>query len=203
MAYGNYSQGVFKRKDTSINRLASAVKSATGGNTIKLPNGKKAVKYPPVQGNMNRVTDQPRIKVQDFDTGRKTNKLQTTPTSTDSGAIVTKQKDNTVPAKTAVKFTPKVNAPAKAVQTTRGTSKSPNDMNYATETGKKVDGTGKPQNHVGIGGPAGSKKVAFATMKKGKTMPSKKPKVTGVTEVAQKNNNVAGANSYGYRKLKK
>jgi len=199
MAYQNYVPGTFKKKRTALTDFADAVKSATGGKRITLTAGKKAVLYPATQGNMNRVTKQPAIKYQDPDSGRKGAQLQTDATSQDSGAIATKQKDNTVPASTATKFTPKVNQPAKAKQTTKGVTKSPNDMNYAKTAAKNVDGAGmKPQNHTGIGGASGSKKVAFASMKKGKTMPAKTAKVAGVTAVKQKNNNIAGAQSQGY-----
>lgn len=206
MAYENYSQGMFTKKDTPMNRLASAVKGATAGKTMRLPNGKKAIKYPAASNtnNMNRVTPQPAIKVQDFDTGKKTTKTQLSSTSENSGEITKKQKDNTVPTVTAQKYSPKVDSPAKATQSTKGTvTKSSNNMSYASELGKTTDGPGKPQPQQGISGPAGSRKVAFASMKKGKSMPAKKPKVAGVTEVVDKSNNIAGAHSYGYRRMKK
>lgn len=212
MAYQHYSAKTSPRSQFKPNVKKLAMKSGAAANkgvqssvaggkfkSMTLPGGKPAVLAEPVQQNMDRTIKRHAIKKQDFDTREKGAQMQLAKVGSDkASAIATKQKDNTVPANTQAKFSKGVNKDATALisgkqitkkgsQQIQGSTKTATDMNYAKAAGKNVDGAGqKTQTPSGTDGAAGSKKVAYAPMKKGTKNKIQTPKVKSVTPAGVK-----------------
>lgn len=228
MAYSNYSDKTSPRSKRSqykpnVKPLSmksghaanKGVQSSVAGGKFKkmsLPGGKPAVLAEPVQQNMDRTIKQPAIKKLDYDNGKTGAQMQLAKVGSDkASAIALKQKDNTVPANTQAKFSKGVNKDATALmggeQITKkgskqiqGSTKTATNMNYAKAAGKNVDGAGqRSQTPAGPDGAAGSKKVAFAAMKKGTKNKVVPPKVKGVS-AAGKNGAIgtAGGDKNGH-----